>query len=243
MCITVTQASERTELELVLAPEPRPSKSDPDGGCQVRRFFTRAEPAALTEFLSEVDRLDRSALVDGPELGIDGIPVLGEIADERDQLQFRAWSPRSVSEPEHHRFVASLHRLASRSLQDEVSRVALEQLHAYLDLGLPLRELGGTPRRIRLFGTLGFSRHAELRQFFENVPRHDPLVMDLSNFEGMGAELFPAFRTFDARPGPTVWYASAAARIQLAYIGIDAARIVDTLAVAYERLLPATRRR
>jgi hypothetical protein len=59
-----------------------------------------------------------------------------------------------------------------------------------------------------------------------------PIVMDLSNFEGMGAGLYPVFRAFDARPGWTIWCVSSAAREQLKAIGIEDERLVDNLEAA-----------
>jgi hypothetical protein len=260
-CITVRERGEQGQVELIVAsvreqvlqaigvkmgrPHPvgkatedaveqRPETRSPD----IQTFAGTVGPSDLEAFASEMAGLRRAELVDASSLGIDGMPVLGEIADGSGVQRFRAWSPTSHRHAEHHRFFAGLHRVASRCLVGVESQVVLEQLHGYLDLGLPLRDLGGTPRHVRLFGRLSHPADPDLVRFFDAAMNDDPLLMDLSNFEGMGTALHPLFRAFDSRPGLTVWCASKAARGHLKAIGIPDDRAVDDVEAARRRLEP-----
>jgi hypothetical protein len=186
-----------------------------------RRFHAALDRGRTERFTRSIDALDREALAAPRGLGCDGIQLAGAIASVGEVFELSAWSPRAGSDQ--HAFFATLHRLAVEFFEHEEVRLAMEHLHGYLDLGPPLVDLGGKPRRVRLFGMLGYPPPAELTALFESLASDEPLVMDMSNFENMGTLLYPLFRKLARRPGPTTWCVSASARRQLAAAGVDAA--------------------
>jgi hypothetical protein len=254
VCVTVRDFGDVGEVELVVAdvhargrvmhaigvkggipPEECPVPTAPE------KHRALLAPDDLAAFRSAMATLDVGALVDRADLAIDGMTVRGEWSDARGAGTFRAWSPHPKRCPVHSSFVMAIHALATRHLPDDSVQRALEQLLGYLGDDLPLRDLGGSPRHVRLFGRLSFPAHGDLVAFFRSAADDAPLVMDLRDFESMGTALYPLFRTFDRRPGPTAWCASPHARVQLRAAGIPAERIFDDLdaARAAVRLTPA----
>jgi hypothetical protein len=192
---------------------------------------TRAaiSPERAARFAHEMSALDREALSASTSCGLDGIRLRGEIADAGPVFQFSAWSPAPSSSPAQHGFFAGLYRLAAELIEDACARLALENLHGYLDLGLPVVDLGGVPRRLRLFGRLSADDTAELKTLFQSLRGEEALIMDLGNFENMGAAFYPLFRELAGRPGPTTWCASAPAHAQLVAAGVDTRTIFDRI--------------
>lgn len=190
------------------------------------------DAARAERFAAAIDAIDRAALAEPPERGLDGMQLVGEIADGRGVARFKAWSPTPDTRPAHHAFFAALHALAKETLSEERVRVLLEQLHGYLGLGLPVVDFGGSPRHVRIFGRLSYPANPKLVSIFEALATGEPLLMDLSNFENMGTGLYPLFLKLARRPGPTAWCASGHARKQLKESGIAPGAIFGDIEAA-----------
>lgn len=190
------------------------------------------EAGRVAGALAALASVDRVALLAPRALGLDGIALRGEIADAGGTLSFAAWSPTAAREGAPHAFFAALHGIATASADDEAARVLFEQLHGYLDLGLPARDLGGSPRCVRLFGRLSAPASPALVAWVEALVTDEALVLDLGNFEGMGTALHPLFRALAARPGRTAWCASEPARIHLDALRVPRAAVFDDVAAA-----------
>jgi hypothetical protein len=146
--------------------------------------------------------------------GTDGVGLYVAVttADAPPQ-RFKSWSPDADIPA--HAYFATLHRLASEVLLADAAQAGLEQLHGYLDLGLPLRDHGGAPRRLQIFSRLSSTYERGLAALFAAPAADEPVVVDMRNFEGMGTLLYPLFRRFSRRPAPLAWAVSAIARRQL----------------------------
>ncbi len=194
---------------------------------------TSEVPAARgLRFLEEVTALDPLGIPDASVRGLDGIILECLIQEKQGNHRFFAWSPDPDHSPRQHRFGIALFRLAM-----EVARIPgtveyLEQVHMYLSKGLPVKVFDETPRRIRLFGSLA-STHAEaLLSLFASLSPDEPVLMDLSNLEGMGTALHPLFARFHGRPGRTAWRVSAPAAHHLGEAGIPRDCLFEELELA-----------
>lgn len=172
-----------------------------------------------------------------PRRGLDGVSLVIEITVAGGPTRtIGAWSPESGEA--RHTYVTALYGLAVAALADELAQATLERLHGYLDLGLPLREDPGPPRRVRIFGRLSSSHEKALAQRFDAIAADVPLLVDMRNFEGMGTLLYPLFRRVDRRER-IAWLCSRAAERQLAEAGIAEGRRFRDL-IAAQRSLAAT---
>lgn len=164
----------------------------------------RAVLTACVGGLAEVD--DRR--------GCDGVTLAYEVeVGGAEALRVVAWSPEPGQV--RHRHVAALHAAASELVVDEQAQQTLKQLHGYLSLGSPVRDHGGTPRRLEIFGQLGSDSSGVLAGLFACVGEAEAVVVDMRDFEGMGTLLYPLFRRFSRRSGPIAWVVSAIGRQQL----------------------------
>ncbi len=187
-----------------------------------------AETAALSterglQLLDALSALDPLGIPDGHLMGMDGITLRCHIQQENGSRTFTAWSPDARSAPRQHGFVRALYRLATEVAREPATVNYLEQLFGYIDNGLPVKVFDGVPRRIRLFGGLSSSDAEALEALFASVATEEPVLMDLSGFEGMGTLLHPLFGRFHARPGRTAWWVNAPAARHLKAVGVPPA--------------------
>lgn len=130
--------------------------------------------------------------------------------------RYEAWSP--TRDLPAHAYFATLHRVVTPVL-DEPARAVLEQAHGYLDLGPPVRDDGGSPRRLRIFGRLADEDRRALVALLA-VDEDEPVVVDMRNLEVIGAGFYPIFKRFAERRGLTMWVVSQPARRQLREAGV-----------------------
>lgn len=64
---------------------------------------------------------------------------------------------------------------------------------------------------------------------FSTIPRNEPLVVDMSNFDGMGTLLYPIFAEFAGSHDRLAWVASPNAERQLAEIGVNGQTIFPSV--------------
>lgn len=229
----VVCATFESNLESALARRGAGADATPPARIEARAPIDAARAEQLRR---SIDDMLAAGLADASRgCGIDGMSLLGIVArDAAPPLRFEAWSPRP-GDPRHTYF-AALHAVAREHLPDPRVQQRLGQLHGYLGLGLPVLDLGGTPRHLRIFGHLSIDEEAALREFLAAPPPTSAVLVDLLDFEGMGTMLYPLLRRFDRRPGPVAWVASPGVRRMLLEAGVAEARIVADLASARARL-------
>lgn len=201
-----------------------------------------AESAALST--GDLDRLRlairtfvRSNPNNAPTAGLDGMTVRVEYWESgREPMITSAWSPLPGRSDDVYQLVIAAYRAASDRLTHENSQRLLESLFGYLRLGMPAKDLGGKPRVLRLFGRFSSDDEKDLQSFLSGIPPDEPLLMDLSNFEGMGTRLYPLFVQFARRPARTLWWASRLAQTPLRAIGIPPDCVVGTREDALRKL-------
>lgn len=180
-------------------------------------------------FRSSMDALGPHGIQSLDLLSFDGVAFEGEFWEAPDRYNiFYAGNP-GHDLPQYH-FPKAVYELAVARLRDERSVRILENIHMYLGLGLPAKDLGGDPHRVRLFGSIGPDHEAELALFLDRLLSSEPLLMDLSNCDGMGTLVYPRFTRFlDLRKGaPTVWWATDEVRSHLEALGVTPFSIFST---------------
>jgi hypothetical protein len=225
VCLTIEQDGDEALLSLVTL-----ARASLDGlGGPNRWEEMQVVPAErLAAFLRAVAALrpqDQRSSLGG---GRDGLLAFCQHRSPAGSIhQFESWH----DDPEHPRarFVREVYQLAVELLHEEPSQQCLESLHGYLGQGLPVKHLPGRPYVVRIFGRLTASNRSALEASLAEVPPEVPLLLDLSNLDGMGTLLHPAFRDLLRRVAPTVcWAPGDQARIQLAAIGVPAGAIFAT---------------
>ena len=185
--------------------------------------------------LTELDTAFEDACKSRRAIGLDGVSVLGEASRGGGKINsFEAWSPRA-GDPAN-RFVSSLYDIALERLRSSEVTNRLEQLHGYLDRGLPVKISGEHPIIYRVFGSLSSSEEAELRSSLAAIPTHERVVIDMGGFEGMGTILHPVFVEFMQRVEAVVWVESPSATMHLSAIRVPKSQRFANLGDAIDHL-------
>jgi anti-anti-sigma regulatory factor len=88
--------------------------------------------------------------------------------------------------------------------------------------------IGGRVKCLRIFGSLSSSKEMALRSLLSTLPKDEPLIVDMTNFDGMGTLLYPAFVEFASSRRFLSWAVSPSARRHVESMGLANLRIFDT---------------
>lgn len=185
--------------------------------------------ADLTFFFSKLDTIPVLKMRTKEQLGTDGITVYNTISRDSVQNKFQFWSPRKDSSPQEHKLVEAVLGLARRKFTTQQEQEYFESLEQYFDFGLPCKVTNTNPFEVRMYGSLSSDNEKELTRFVEQLPSDCPILIDMTNFEGMGTMFYPLFRRLLARNPHIVWVASKWSQKQLQELGVPAASITMTI--------------
>lgn len=185
---------------------------------------------ATQRFWQAIADLNPPSIQVEESLGADGMDISVTHSCGDTTTSFETWSPDQTS-PDG-RFVKLLYDLAWALLKDQASIERLEHLHGYLSLALPARFVPGEVATLRLFGGLTSYHIDELRRVFESTPTETPLVIDMTNLDGMGTILYPTFVEFSRRHPCIGWAVSTAARKHLERMQLVEPHMFDSTADA-----------
>jgi len=168
--------------------------------------------------------------------GTDGITVENVVSRGQLENKFSFWSPSKSREPQQHRIVEVILGLSRRKFTTLKHQEYFESLEQYFDFGLPCKIISTSPFEVRIYGSLSSDVEKELKQFVHNLPSDKPIVMDLTNFEGMGTMYYPLFKSLVRRNNKVFWVPSKYGREQLLEMGIPQTRLVGTFEEGRQRI-------
>jgi hypothetical protein len=186
------------------------------------------------DFWQQVEDLQPQSIGDAKTIGCDGMSADAAYCTTSVGHSFSAWSPRR--DTPQGRFLHLLYGLAWDLLHDDTSIERLEQLHGYLELGLSARVIDDVPRRLRLFGSFSSGNEEALHECFSKFPSEEPIVIDMTNFDGMGTILYPLIAKFANSQKRLAWVGSPNAVRQLKELGINEESICSSLDAARQKV-------
>lgn len=188
-------------------------------------------------FWRAIHALEPMSIPSTGTFGIDGMSIRASYHQADLSNSFTAWGP--APESPQGRFVGELFGLAWKLHTSKLAIERLEQLHGYLRLGLPVRWIESDVKCVRLFGRLSSNDEADLRRLFGQLLDEEELVIDMTNFEGMGTLLHPMFAELASKHPRLAWAASKAARKHLLAIDLEESIIHETVEAACQSLMPS----
>jgi hypothetical protein len=185
-------------------------------------------PADLTFFFSKVDSVlvGKLGTSDYPP-GTDGITVYNTISQDSTARKFKFWSPRKNRSPQEHKLVEAVLGLSRRKFTASKEQEYFESLEQYFDFGLPCKIISTDPFEVRMYGSLSSDAAQELTTFIHQLPSDRPILIDMTNFEGMGTMFYPLFQSLLKHNNRIVWVASKGSREQLQEIEVPKTRITE----------------
>lgn len=197
-----------------------------------------ADSATLTKddinyFFTAVDSLPVLKMK-SPEYpgGTDGITVYNNITLDTSRNEFKFWSPRRNRNPQEHKLVEAILGLSRRKFATLKQQEYFESLEQYFDFGLPCKIISNRPFEVRIYGCLSANEEQELNTFVHGLPIDKPILIDMTNFNGMGTMFYPLFKGLLKRNPDIVWVTSSKGEAlkQVQEIGVPATRIVNRVA-------------
>ena len=132
-----------------------------------------------------------SVLVYDIQIGHDGITVEGLFSQDNATKKFAFWSPDKGTE--NARLMVLLFDLIDNASNDQKVEDYIEQLQQYFPHQLGLKKLSDNPLTYKLFGSISYSEADEFYDFLQKLPLHEKVVIDMSNYSGMGTMFYDAF--------------------------------------------------
>jgi len=169
-----------------------------------------------------------------PESGLDGIGVNNFVRNGNEHNEFHFWSPRKGTSE--HKIIETWMRLVRNHFTALKHIEYFESLEQYFDFPLPCRITSRDPWEVRIYGVLSVDeeRTRELTQFLDSLPSDKPVLVDMTNFQGMGTFFYPLFRNLIKRNGQIVWVVRD--NKELLEIGVNKNRIVDEVSLGRQRI-------
>lgn len=196
--------------------------------------FARSAPlsaADLTYFFAKLGSVQLLKVSSTDQPGLDGITVDNTVTEGSHQHKFHFWSPSKSRDPQQHQVVEAVLGLYRRKFQARQAVEYVESLEQYFDFGLPCQVTRRDPYEVRLYGHLSSDEESALTEFVYQLPTNQPILIDVTNFGGMGTMFYPLFRSLLARNPHIVWVVNPASRnSQLQEIGVAASRMTTSTA-------------
>jgi hypothetical protein len=179
----------------------------------------------LNIFFSALGKIDLLKIKTNNNQGLDGIEVRNFVSDKSSRNEFYFWSPNKGSQE--HRIVEALLELSRAAFTDIKHIEYFESLEQYFDFGLPCKIVNKDPWEARIYGVLSVDDESTraLTEFLNSLPSDRPILIDMTNFQGMGTLFYPLFKELITRNKNIVW--AAENNEQLLEIGVDKDRIVS----------------
>lgn len=186
----------------------------------------------LRFFFTALDSVPLFKMATKESNGLDGITVYNIVSQDSLHNKFKFWSPRKKGNPEEHKLVEAVLGLSRRKFTSLKQQEYFESLEQYFDFGLPCRVTSTEPFEVRIYGGLSSNEEEALHKFVHDLPSNKPMLIDMSNFNGMGTMFYPLFRSLVKRNPNIVWVVASPKTngfAQLHEMGISSSRINTTI--------------
>jgi hypothetical protein len=174
----------------------------------------------LSMLITAIDSFNQE--YSGPQtgFGLDGISVfvVSNRLKANDTIEF--WSPsREGSDNVYYQLLDPVFTVMKKYMTADAEMMYVEQLEQYFDYGVPIKKTGNN--EFRIYGALSYFEHVTnaINSLIHDIPSGESVVIDMSNFEGMGTIYYPHFKKLLAKNNQIKWIVNERARQQLLEIG------------------------
>ena len=158
---------------------------------------------------------------------LDGIRVDCEFNNDLISEDFNFHSPDSSMRS--YELANQIIDLCFQKFESSKALEAIELVERYFEFHSPWKIVSTDPFTCRFYGRLSIHDQEELNQFIESIENQDRILIDLSNFEGMGTILYDSFRKLNSNIPNINWLVQEEndwVIQQLLEIGIDQNEII-----------------
>jgi hypothetical protein len=184
------------------------------------------------EFFRHLDEISRRRQgKKHPGTAYDGITIEGTYTRPKvAPFKFKAWAPSKKYLQRDFAIVEALFKVLDTLKPTDSLTEYIETLTNYFDdFPLPVKIIGGSPFEVRFYAALSIRYETELANFITKLPTDTPLLIDMSNFKGMGTLLYPYFQELINKNKDVKWIATGRAKDQLIELGVNQKDIMKPL--------------
>ncbi|MBV1914507.1 MAG: hypothetical protein KUG72_03925 [Pseudomonadales bacterium] len=153
-------------------------------------------------------------------IGLDGIEIHIKLNDASLKISKTIWSPGPLHHQNEFVIIKLVYDVLWQLNVPIFLQEQIEQLSCYFELGLPIKIIEENPYVIRFFGRMSASDQQDLNLLLKKIRDDVNLIIDMSNFDGMGTILYPEFKQLLSRGLPIKWIANDRVKEQLLEIGV-----------------------
>jgi len=179
-------------------------------------------------FFNTLDTISLMKMKSDSSMGFDGIGVNNTCYQDSIKNAFYFWSPNKGSKE--HKIVEAVIGLSRQKFTAMKCQEYFESLEQYFDFGLPCKKISDNLYEVRIYGSLSSNEEQELNKFINELPSDRPVLIDMTNFEGMGTMYYPLFKNLITRNKKIVW--ATKYNQQLKEIGVDTTTISEDIETA-----------
>lgn len=121
--------------------------------------------------------------------------------------------------------IEALFTLFESTFDKQKTKDYIEDLKGYFDFGLLVKHISNDPLEYRFYSHLSSNEAEELYDWIDALPRNKPIILDFSNFGGMGTMFYGDFNDLIKENDEIYWLVSEYSQKQVKEIGVKKSRI------------------
>lgn len=223
-----------SEVEILDGPAPSISikvteRNEQDSIATVHMKTFNITKEELSVLIQSIDSFNQA--YSGPQtgFGLDGISVfvISDRLKANDTIEF--WSPRREGTDNiYYQLLDPIFATMKQHMTADAETMYVEQLEQYFDYGVPIKKTG--KNEFRIYGSLSYFGHVTkaINSLIEEIPPNESIVIDMSNFQGMGTIYYYNFYKLLLKNNQIRWIVNDEARRQLTEIGWPEANMVQS---------------
>ncbi len=186
-------------------------------------------------FFKILDTTSLLELRDDSIYGRDGISIIVDILQDSLKNKAQIWSPERENATNFYNLLDALFDLANRKLIFQEKHI--EDIQIYLSYSPWMKVKCTAPLIIKMFGSYSVDDTCTLRTFFDLLPKNQRVIIDMTNFHGMGTVLDFYFHDSEDLREKLIWVTGNNKQKEyLLRIGCTEDKMVQDIKTAIERV-------
>ncbi len=174
--------------------------------------------------LKNVNLVEQESLI---KEGItDGITIYLNYGTDNKENNFSLRCPRPADNE--FEIIKSLFALFESTFSKQETKNYLENLKGYFDFGLLVKHISNDPLEYRFYSHLSANEVEGFFDWMNGLPMNKPIILDFSNFGGMGTMFYSDFEDLIEENEEVFWLVSEHSIRQVKEIGVKKSRIFKT---------------
>lgn len=157
---------------------------------------------------------------------LDGIMVYFRFKSDSVDHHFNLLCP-NPNDANEFKIIKAVFTIIERSFKTESALNYIESLKNYFDFGLLVKHISDNPLEYRFYGFLSSHEAKEFKGLMSSLPNDKLIIIDFSNFEGMGRMFYTDFGILISKNPNVYWLVNKYSQNQILEIGVKPDKIFN----------------